>query len=78
MESRQARGRGPAAILAIGTANPPNIFYQSDYPDFYFSVTKSEHLTHLKDKFKRMCKFHLGFAWCCCAATVSMLLTLMS
>lgn len=56
MESRQARGRGPAAILAIGTANPPNIFYQSDYPDFYFRATKSEHLTHLKDKFKRMCE----------------------
>nr|5WX7_A Chain A, Alkyldiketide-CoA synthase [Tetradium ruticarpum]5WX7_B Chain B, Alkyldiketide-CoA synthase [Tetradium ruticarpum]5WX7_C Chain C, Alkyldiketide-CoA synthase [Tetradium ruticarpum]5WX7_D Chain D, Alkyldiketide-CoA synthase [Tetradium ruticarpum] len=50
VESRQA------AVLAIATANPPNIFYQADYPDFYFRVTKSEHMTQLKDKFKRMCE----------------------
>lgn len=45
-----------ASILAIGTANPPNCFDQADYPDFYFRVTKSEHMTQLKDKFKRICK----------------------
>ncbi|KAG8493836.1 hypothetical protein CXB51_011150 [Gossypium anomalum] len=45
-----------AAILAIGTANPPNCFYQADYPDFYFRVTKSEHMTRLKDKFRRICE----------------------
>ncbi|KAG6791114.1 hypothetical protein POTOM_000226 [Populus tomentosa] len=45
-----------ASILAIGTANPPDCFGQADYPDFYFRVTKSEHMTQLKDKFKRICK----------------------
>ncbi|CAK7336506.1 unnamed protein product [Dovyalis caffra] len=45
-----------ASILAIGTANPPNCFYQADYPDFYFRVTKSEDLTQLKDKFKLICE----------------------
>ncbi|KAJ6945302.1 hypothetical protein NC651_000373 [Populus alba x Populus x berolinensis] len=45
-----------ASILAIGTANPPGCFDQADYPDFYFRVTKSEHMTQLKDKFKRICE----------------------
>ncbi|KAJ8762863.1 hypothetical protein K2173_022992 [Erythroxylum novogranatense] len=45
-----------AAILAIGTSNPPNYMYQADYPDFYFRVTKSEHLMELKEKFKHMCE----------------------
>nr|UXM19714.1 chalcone synthase 2 [Hydrangea macrophylla] len=47
---------GPATILAIGTAVPSNCYYQSEYPDFYFRVTKSDHLTDLKSKFKRMCE----------------------
>ncbi|KAJ3701132.1 hypothetical protein LUZ61_004837 [Rhynchospora tenuis] len=47
--------RGKATVLAVGTAVPPNIIYQSDYPDYYFSATKSEHLTELKQKFTRMC-----------------------
>ncbi|XP_021762432.1 chalcone synthase-like [Chenopodium quinoa] len=55
-EIRQAqRADGPAAILAIGTATPPNCVYQADYPDYYFHVTKSEHMTDLKEKFRRMC-----------------------
>ncbi|XP_021759574.1 chalcone synthase-like [Chenopodium quinoa] len=55
-EIRQAqRADGPAAILAIGTATPPNCVYQADYPDYYFRVTKSEHMTDLKEKFRRMC-----------------------
>jgi len=41
--------------LAIGTANPKNEVYQADYPDFYFRMTKSEHMTDLKQKFQRMC-----------------------
>ena len=49
------RADGPATILAIGTANPPNEMLQAEYPDFYFRVTKSEHMTDLKHKFKRMC-----------------------
>ncbi|KAJ3689907.1 hypothetical protein LUZ61_019071 [Rhynchospora tenuis] len=55
-EIRQAqRAQGPASILAIGTATPSNCVYQADYPDYYFRVTKSEHMTELKEKFKRMC-----------------------
>lgn len=45
-----------ALIQALGTANPPNCFYQADYPDFYFRVTKSEHMAQLKDKFRRICE----------------------
>ncbi|KAK9669821.1 hypothetical protein RND81_13G156800 [Saponaria officinalis] len=52
---RVQRAEGPATILAIGTATPPNCVYQADYPDFYFRVTKSEQMTELKEKFKRMC-----------------------
>jgi len=51
------RAEGPAFILAIGTANPPNCVEQSTYPDFYFRVTNSEHKTQLKEKFQRICKY---------------------
>ncbi|XP_078155855.1 chalcone synthase 2-like [Carex rostrata] len=55
-EIRQAqRALGPATILAMGTATPANCINQADYPDYYFRVTKSEHMTELKEKFKRMC-----------------------
>ncbi|KAJ1700049.1 hypothetical protein LUZ63_008561 [Rhynchospora breviuscula] len=47
--------RGKAAVLAVGTALPPNIISQSDYPDYYFNATKSEHLTELKQKLARIC-----------------------
>jgi hypothetical protein len=30
--------------------------HQADYPDYYFRITKSEHMTDLKEKFKRMCE----------------------
>uniref|UniRef100_A0ACD5Z1X9 Uncharacterized protein n=1 Tax=Avena sativa TaxID=4498 RepID=A0ACD5Z1X9_AVESA len=52
---RAQRAEGPATVLAIGTATPDNFMYQADYPDYYFRVTKSEHLVDLKRKFKRMC-----------------------
>ncbi|KAJ4827094.1 Chitin synthase, class 2 [Turnera subulata] len=56
-EMRKAqRASGPATILSIGTANPANLILQDDYPDFYFKVTKSEHLTDLKQKFKLICQ----------------------
>ncbi|XP_015934538.1 chalcone synthase-like [Arachis duranensis] len=51
-----ARSSSVAAILAIGTANPPNIILQSEYPDFYFRITKSDHMLDLKQKFDRICK----------------------
>ncbi|KAL1817300.1 hypothetical protein ACET3Z_019874 [Daucus carota] len=52
---KNQRAKGPATVLAIGTAAPPNCYPQADYPDFYFRVTKSEHMTQLKEKFKRIC-----------------------
>ena len=58
-EIRQAqRAEGPATVMAIGTATPPNCVDQSTYPDYYFRITNSEHMTELKEKFKRMCKIH--------------------
>ena len=51
------RAKGPATILAIGTATPDHCVYQSDYADYYFRVTKSEHMTELKKKFNRICKY---------------------
>ncbi|XP_043700799.1 chalcone synthase-like [Telopea speciosissima] len=49
------RAKGPATVLAIATANPSNFTYQTDFPDFYFRSTKSEHKTELKEKFNRIC-----------------------
>ncbi|KAG4181707.1 hypothetical protein ERO13_A09G000148v2 [Gossypium hirsutum] len=55
-EIRKAqRAQGPATVLAIGTATPPNCVFQADYPDYYFRITNSDHMTDLKHKFKRMC-----------------------
>ncbi|KAL8158395.1 chalcone synthase 1 [Apium graveolens] len=55
-EFRKAQqAEGPATVLAIGTATPPNCVDQSTYADYYFRVTNSEHRTDLKEKFKRMC-----------------------
>eukprot|EP00249_Psilotum_nudum_P017019 c26111_g1_i1 orf=207-1427(+) len=57
MSSRRVeRSEGPATILAIGTANPTNMLEQSTYPDFYFNITKSNNMTELKEKFRRMCE----------------------
>lgn len=50
------RSHGPATILAFGTATPSNCVNQADYPDFYFRITNSEHMTDLKEKFKRICE----------------------
>ncbi|XP_028803996.1 chalcone synthase-like [Neltuma alba] len=55
-EIREAqRGRGTATILAIGTANPSTCIHQDD-PDYYFRLTNTQHLTHLKPKFQRICE----------------------
>ncbi|XP_061994556.1 polyketide synthase 5-like [Rosa rugosa] len=55
-EVRKAqRAEGPATILAIGTATPPNCIDQSTYPDYYFRITNSEHKVELKKKFQRIC-----------------------
>jgi hypothetical protein len=50
------RADGPATMLAIGTANPAHCVSQDDFADYYFRVTKSEHLTDLKDTFNKICK----------------------
>ena len=52
---RAQKAEGVATVLAIGTATPEKCMLQEDYPDYYFRVTKSEHLVDLKHKFKRMC-----------------------
>ncbi|XP_044952536.1 bisdemethoxycurcumin synthase-like [Hordeum vulgare subsp. vulgare] len=51
---RARRADGPAAVLAIGTANPAHCVPQDEFPDFYFRATNSDHLTALKAKFKRV------------------------
>ncbi|KAL5697362.1 chalcone synthase [Ranunculus cassubicifolius] len=56
MIQKAGRADGPAIVLASAIATPPNCFDQSSYPDYYFRVTKSEHMTELKQKFKRMCE----------------------
>ncbi|KAF8700868.1 hypothetical protein HU200_034234 [Digitaria exilis] len=53
---RTPRADGPAAVLAIGTANPANCVLQDEFPDLHFRITKSEHLVDLKEKFKTLCK----------------------
>ncbi|EER95816.1 bisdemethoxycurcumin synthase [Sorghum bicolor] len=53
---RAQRADGPAAVLGIGTATPPFCVLQDDFPDYYFRVTNKEHLTHLKDTFRRLCR----------------------
>ncbi|CAL1352735.1 unnamed protein product [Linum trigynum] len=50
------RPEGPATVLAIGTATPPNCYHQSSFPDFYFRATNTDHLTDLKAKFQRICE----------------------
>ncbi|KAJ1267716.1 hypothetical protein BS78_07G078700 [Paspalum vaginatum] len=52
----QVMRRAAASILSIGTANPSNVVVQSEFPDFYFRVTNSEHKQALKDKFRRICE----------------------
>ena len=54
---RAQRAEGPATIMAIGTATPPNCVEQSTYPDYYFRITDCKHKTELKEKFKRMFKY---------------------
>lgn len=47
---------GPAAVLAIGTANPTSTIAQQDqFADQFFRVTNSDDLTDLKAKFERIC-----------------------
>uniref|UniRef100_A0A0E0Q961 Chalcone synthase n=1 Tax=Oryza rufipogon TaxID=4529 RepID=A0A0E0Q961_ORYRU len=53
---RAQRADTTAAVLAIGTANPVTCISQADYPDYYFRITNTEHLTDLKRKLNNLCK----------------------
>ncbi|KAL6654742.1 hypothetical protein ACP70R_008207 [Stipagrostis hirtigluma subsp. patula] len=56
-EIRQTqRAEGTAAMLAFGTANPANCVRQDEFADWYFRVTKSDHLATLKAKMNRICE----------------------
>ncbi|KAL6843954.1 hypothetical protein ACP4OV_025627 [Aristida adscensionis] len=51
------RAEGPAAVLAIGTANPSaTVVRQDEYADLLFRGTNSDHLTGLKEKLRRICE----------------------
>ncbi|KAM0905775.1 hypothetical protein ACQ4PT_017170 [Festuca glaucescens] len=53
----QQHAEGPAAILAIGTANPTGVVIPQDqFADDIFRMTKTDHLTELKEKMKRICQ----------------------
>ena len=55
--SMQQHAEGPAAMLAIGTANPTGVVVPQDaFADNIFRVTNSDHLAELKEKLKRICK----------------------
>jgi chalcone synthase len=59
-EIREAqRSQGTATVLAIGSATPSNFIYQSQYADYFFRVTKSEHLKELKQEFQKICKLEI-------------------
>ncbi|KAL1562478.1 Chitin synthase, class 3 [Salvia divinorum] len=46
---RAQRAEGPATV-------PLNCIEQSMFPDYYFRVTNSEHMTDVKRKFRHMCE----------------------
>ena len=54
---RAQRADGPAAMLGISTANPAYYVLQDEFPDYYFHITKMEHLTDLKDTFTKLCMY---------------------
>ena len=55
--NRENKAGGLASVLALGTANPPNVVYQDTFADYFFRVTNSEDKVELKEKFKRVCKY---------------------
>ncbi|KAM7268324.1 hypothetical protein ACFE04_010490 [Oxalis oulophora] len=54
-DHQRQRCRRAATILAIATANPPDVFEQSDFPDYIFCVTNREDKVELKEKIRRIC-----------------------
>ncbi|TVU13521.1 hypothetical protein EJB05_40581, partial [Eragrostis curvula] len=54
---RRRHAEGPAAVLAIGTANPSGtIVPQDEFADQFFRVSNCDHLADLKGKLNRICK----------------------
>jgi hypothetical protein len=53
---QRQRADGPAAMLGIGTAIPTSCVLQDQFADWYFHVTKSDHLAELKAKIKKICE----------------------
>uniref|UniRef100_A0A804P0J5 Chalcone/stilbene synthase N-terminal domain-containing protein n=1 Tax=Zea mays TaxID=4577 RepID=A0A804P0J5_MAIZE len=56
LEQQWRNGGGPACVLGVGTANPANCVQQDEYTDWYFRITKSDHLTDTKATMKKMCE----------------------
>ncbi|GLJ06433.1 hypothetical protein SUGI_0039100 [Cryptomeria japonica] len=52
---RKSRGLMVQQPSWPSAATPLNIIEQSSYPDYYFRITNSDHMTRLKEKFKRIC-----------------------
>ncbi|TVU13585.1 hypothetical protein EJB05_40645 [Eragrostis curvula] len=54
---RRRHAEGPAAVLAIGTANPSGtIVPQDEFADQFFRMSNCDHLADLKGKLNRICK----------------------
>ncbi|KAJ0981694.1 hypothetical protein J5N97_009949 [Dioscorea zingiberensis] len=56
VDHKAKKAGGLASVLAVGTANPPNVVYQDEFADYYFRVTNNEHKVELKEKLKRVCE----------------------
>lgn len=54
------QAEGPACVLAMGTANPPDIIEQSTYHERLFAMCGISDNETLKAKFKRMGEYLLG------------------
>ena len=60
MDLVQQRSEGFATVLAVGTAVPPQKMSVDYITDLHFKLTNTEHLTELKKKFVKICKWSLN------------------
>lgn len=62
---QQQRANGPATVLSIGTAVPPNCILQEEYADYYFRMTQlqSNHHAGLKEKLHKLCTCSIPYIW---------------
>ncbi|TVU25652.1 hypothetical protein EJB05_28156, partial [Eragrostis curvula] len=49
-------GSGQATIMGIGKAVPEHVFEQKSFPDYYFDLTRSNHMLDLKARFAKICE----------------------